>query len=77
MCGLFQTGYLVSKMNHIDIRKEEAEIGTTMLFVCSDGKRDLHFSRRCFKMWLHILLYVLCIGGAIVFPLLVMYAGQE
>lgn len=40
VCGLFQTGYLVGKMNHIDIRKREAEIRERqMLFVCSDGKR--------------------------------------
>ena len=30
VCGLFQTGYLVGKMNHIDIRKEgSGNSGTT------------------------------------------------
>ena len=30
VCGLFQTGYLVGKMNHIDIRKEgSGNTGTT------------------------------------------------
>ena len=79
VCGLFQTGYLVGKMNHIDIRKEgSGNSGTTNALRVLGWKAGLlTFFGDVLKCVAAFLFVRLMYRGSDCLPLLVMYADRK
>lgn len=77
VCGLLQTGYLVGKMSHVDIRKKgSGNAGTTNALRVLGWKAGLMtFFGDVFKCVLAVLIVCLIYGGSSYLPLLAMYAG--
>ena len=77
VCGLFQTGYLVGKMNHIDIRKEgSGNSGTTNALRVLGWKAGIFtFLGDVLKCVAAYFIVRFMYRGSDCLPLLVMYAG--
>ena len=77
VCGLFQTGYLVGKMNHMDIRKKgSGNAGTTNALRVLGWKAGvITFSGDVLKCVAAFLVTYFMYRGSDVMPLLAMYAG--
>ncbi len=77
VCGLLQTGYLVGKMNHIDIRKQgSGNAGSTNALRVMGWKAGIMtFFGDVLKCVVAVLLVRLMYRGSDCFPLLAMYAG--
>ncbi|MCU6746793.1 MULTISPECIES: glycerol-3-phosphate 1-O-acyltransferase PlsY [Lachnospiraceae] len=77
LCGLLQTGYLVGKMNHIDIRqKGSGNAGSTNALRVLGWKAGLMtFAGDVLKCVIAILLVRYLYRGSECLPLLAMYAG--
>ena len=77
VCGLFQTGYLVGKMNHIDIRqKGSGNAGSTNALRVMGWKAGLMtFAGDVLKCVIAILIVRYIYDGSQWLPLLAMYAG--
>lgn len=78
VCGLLQTGYLVGKLNHIDIRKEgSGNAGSTNAVRVMGWKAGLMtFAGDVLKCVLAIFLVRYLYRGSEYLPLLAMYAGM-
>lgn len=76
-CGLLQTGYLVGKFNHVDIRKKgSGNSGTTNAFRVMGWKAGLlTFAGDVLKCVAAVLLVRWIYRGSSFLPLLAMYAG--
>ena len=77
VCGLFQTGYLVGKMNHMDIRKKgSGNAGTTnALRVLGWKAGAMTFFGDVLKCVAAVVITCLLFRGSDCLPLLAMYAG--
>lgn len=77
VCGLLQTGYLVGKMNHIDIRKSgSGNAGSTNALRVMGWKAGLMtFAGDVLKCIAAVLIVRFMYRGSDCFPLLAMYAG--
>ena len=77
VCGLFQTGYLVGKMNHMDIRKKgSGNAGTTnALRVLGWKAGAMTFFGDVLKCVAAFLISYFMYRGSDMMPLLAMYAG--
>lgn len=77
VCGLFQTGYLVGKMNHMDIRKKgSGNAGTTNALRVLGWKAGvLTFLGDVLKCVAAFLVSYFMYRGSDMMPLLAMYAG--
>ena len=77
VCGLFQTGYLVGKINHIDIRKEgSGNSGTTNALRVLGWKAGIFtFLGDVLKCVAAYFIVRFMYRGSDCLPLLVMYAG--
>lgn len=77
VCGLLQTGYLVGRMNHIDIRKKgSGNSGSTNALRVMGWKAGLMtFAGDVLKCFLAAGVVVLMYKGNSSLPLLTMYAG--
>ena len=77
VCGLLQTGYLVGKMNHMDIRKKgSGNAGTTnALRVLGWKAGAMTFLGDVLKCVAAFLIAFFMYRGSDVLPLLTMYAG--
>ncbi len=77
VCGLFQTGYLVGKMNHMDIRKKgSGNAGTTnALRVLGWKAGAMTFFGDVLKCVAAFLITYFMYRGSDMLPLLAMYAG--
>ena len=77
VCGLFQTGYLVGKMNHMDIRKKgSGNAGTTnALRVLGWKAGAMTFFGDVLKCVAAFLVTFFMYRGSDMMPLLAMYAG--
>lgn len=77
VCGLFQSGYLVGKMNHIDIRKQgSGNAGTTNALRVMGWKAGaLTFAGDVLKCFAAVLIVRAMYKNSDCFPLLAMYAG--
>ena len=77
VCGLLQTGYLVGKMNHMDIRKQgSGNAGTTnALRVLGWKAGAMTFLGDVLKCVAAFLIAFFMYRGSDVLPLLTMYAG--
>lgn len=77
VCGLFQTGYLVGKMNHMDIRKKgSGNAGTTnALRVLGWKAGAMTFFGDVLKCVAAFLVTFFMYRGSDMLPLLAMYAG--
>ena len=77
VCGLFQTGYLVGKMNHMDIRKKgSGNAGTTNALRVLGWKAGvITFSGDVLKCVAAFLVSYFMYRGSDMMPLLAMYAG--
>lgn len=77
-CGLLQTGFLVGKMNHIDIRKEgSGNAGSTNAVRVMGWKAGLlTFAGDVIKCVAAILIVRYIYKGSEYLPLLAMYAGM-
>lgn len=78
VCGLLQTGYLVGKMNHIDIRREgSGNAGSTNAVRVMGWKAGLMtFAGDVIKCVAAVLLVRYFYKGSEYLPLLAMYAGM-
>ena len=77
VCGLFQTGYLVGKMNHMDIRKQgSGNAGTTnALRVLGWKAGAMTFVGDVLKCVAAFLIAFFMYRGSDALPMLTMYAG--
>lgn len=77
VCGLFQTGYLVGKMNHMDIRKKgSGNAGTTNALRVLGWKAGvMTFFGDVLKCVAAFLVTYFMYRGSDMMPLLAMYAG--
>ena len=77
VCGLLQTGYIVGKMNHIDIRKQgSGNAGTTNALRVIGWKAGiLTFFGDVLKCAVAVVSTCLIFRGSDCLPLLAMYAG--
>lgn len=77
VCGLFQTGYLVGKMNHMDIRKKgSGNAGTTnALRVLGWKAGAMTFFGDVLKCVIAFLVTYFMYRGSDMLPLLAMYSG--
>lgn len=77
VCGLFQTGYLVGKINHVDIRKSgSGNAGTTNALRVMGWKAGiLTFAGDVIKLVVAAVIVRFLYRGTDCLPLLVMYAG--
>ena len=79
VCGLFQTGYLVGKMSHVDIRKKgSGNAGTTNALRTMGWKAGvITLLGDCLKCVFAVLVVRLIFGGAHgdIMPVLSQYAG--
>lgn len=77
-CGLLQTGYLVGRMNHIDIRKAgSGNAGSTNAVRVMGWKAGaMTFAGDVLKCWVAILIVRLIYKDSACLPLLAMYAGM-
>lgn len=77
VCGLFQTGYLVGKINHVDIRKSgSGNAGTTNALRVMGWKAGiLTFAGDVVKLVVAAVIIRFLYRGTDCLPLLVMYAG--
>ena len=77
VCGLLQTGYIVGKMNHIDIRKQgSGNAGTTNALRVIGWKAGiLTFFGDVLKCVAAVVITCLLFRGSDCLPLLAMYAG--
>lgn len=77
VCGLFQTGYLVGKMSHVDIRKQgSGNAGTTNALRVLGWKAGLMtFAGDVLKCVAAFLITFFAFRGSDCLPLLTMYAG--
>lgn len=77
VCGLLQTGYIVGKMNHIDIRKQgSGNAGTTNALRVIGWKAGiLTFFGDVLKCIAAVVISCLLFRGSDCLPLLAMYAG--
>ncbi len=78
VCGLLQTGYLVGKMNHIDIRKEgSGNAGSTNALRVMGWKAGaMTFAGDVIKCLAAVLAVRLIYRDSAYLPLLAMYAGM-
>lgn len=78
VCGLLQTGYLVGKLNHVDIRKEgSGNAGSTNAVRVMGWKAGLMtFAGDVLKCVAAILIVRYVYRGSEALPLLAMYAGM-
>ena len=76
-CGLLQSGYLVGKMNHIDIRKAgSGNSGSTNALRVMGLKAGLMtFAGDVLKCFAAVLIVRAIYHGSNILPLLMMYAG--
>lgn len=77
VCGLLQTGYIVGKMNHIDIRKQgSGNAGTTNALRVIGWKAGIMtFFGDVLKCIAAVVITCLLFRGSDCLPLLAMYAG--
>ena len=77
VCGLLQTGYLVGRMNHIDIRKKgSGNAGTTNALRVIGWKAGIMtFFGDVLKCAAAVVIVCLMYRGSDCLPLLAMYAG--
>lgn len=77
VCGLLQTGYIVGKMNHIDIRKQgSGNAGTTNALRVIGWKAGIMtFFGDVLKCVAAVVITCLLFRGSDCLPLLAMYAG--
>ncbi len=77
VCGLLQTGYLVGKMSHVDIRKKgSGNAGTTNALRVLGWKAGIMtFAGDVLKCVAAFLITYFMYRGSDYFPLLAMYAG--
>lgn len=77
VCGLFQTGYLVGKLNHVDIRKQgSGNAGTTNALRVLGWRAGIFtFAGDVLKCAVAFLIVYFLYRGSDIRPLLAIYAG--